>query len=64
MVLCGLLASVVAVLAFSFTYARGAAMLPSNFARSQVVGGLHPTAMEFPQDGRRFVAEQRGMLRG
>ena len=64
MVLCGLLASVVAVLAFSSNSARGAAMLPSNFARSQVVGGLaSPTAMEFAPDGRLFVAEQRGMLR-
>ena len=40
MVLCGLLASVVAVLAFSANSARGAATLPPNFARSQVVGGL------------------------
>jgi glucose/arabinose dehydrogenase len=64
MVLCGLLASVVAVLAFSSNSARGAATLPPNFARSQVVGGLaSPTAMEFAPDGRLFVAEQRGMLR-
>jgi glucose/arabinose dehydrogenase len=64
MVLCGLLASVVAVLAFSASSARGAATLPPNFARSQVVGGLtSPTAMEFAPDGRLFVAEQRGTLR-
>ncbi|MBA2527424.1 MAG: PQQ-dependent sugar dehydrogenase [Pyrinomonadaceae bacterium] len=64
MVLCALLASVVAVLAFSANSARGAATLPPNFARSQVVGGLaSPTAMEFAPDGRLFVAEQRGTLR-
>jgi glucose/arabinose dehydrogenase len=64
MLLCGLLASVVAVLAFSANSARGAATLPPNFARSQVVGGLaSPTAMEFAPDGRLFVAEQRGTLR-
>jgi glucose/arabinose dehydrogenase len=64
MVLCALLASVVAVLAFSFNSARGATTLPPNFARSQVVGGLaKPTAMEFAPDGRLFVAEQRGTLR-
>ena len=64
MVVCALLASVVAVLAFSASSARGAATLPPNFARSQVVGGLaEPTAMEFAPDGRLFVAEQRGTLR-
>jgi glucose/arabinose dehydrogenase len=64
MVLCALLASFVAVLAFSSNSARGAATLPPNFARSQVVGGLaSPTAMEFAPDGRLFVAEQRGTLR-
>jgi glucose/arabinose dehydrogenase len=64
MVLCALLASVVAVLAFSSNSARGAATLPPNFARSQVVGGLaSPTVMEFAPDGRLFVAEQRGTLR-
>src|SRR5687768_2052633 len=64
MVLCALLASVVAVVAFSANSARGAATLPPNFARSQVVGGLaSPTAMEFAPDGRLFVAEQRGTLR-
>jgi glucose/arabinose dehydrogenase len=64
MLLCALLASVAAVLAFSADSARGAAMLPPNFARSQVVGGLaSPTAMEFAPDGRLFVAEQRGTLR-
>ena len=64
MVLCALLASVVAVLALSANFARGAATLPPNFARSQVVGGLaSPTAMEFAPDGRLFVAEQRGTLR-
>ena len=64
MVIFALLASVVAVLAFSANSARGAATLPPNFARSQVVGGLvSPTAMEFAPDGRLFVAEQRGTLR-
>ena len=64
MVVCALLASVVAILAFSANSARGAATLPSNFAQSQVVGGLaSPTAMEFAPDGRLFVAEQRGTLR-
>jgi glucose/arabinose dehydrogenase len=64
MVLCALLASVAAVLAFSANSAQGAATLPPNFARSQVVGGLaSPTAMEFAPDGRLFVAEQRGTLR-
>ena len=64
MVVCALLASVVAVLAFSANSARGAATLPPNFAPSQVVGGLaRPTAMEFAPDGRLFVAEQRGTLR-
>jgi glucose/arabinose dehydrogenase len=64
MVLCALLASVVAVLALSANSARGAATLPPNFARSQVVGGLaSPTAMEFAPGGRLFVAEQRGTLR-
>ena len=64
MVVCALLASGVAVLAFSANSARGAATLPPNFARSQVVGGLaSPTAMEFAPDGRLFVAEQRGTLR-
>jgi glucose/arabinose dehydrogenase len=64
MVLCGLLACVVAVLVFSANSARAGATLPPNFARSQVVGGLaNPTAMEFAPDGRLFVAEQRGTLR-
>jgi glucose/arabinose dehydrogenase len=64
MVVCALLASVVAVMTFSANSARGAATLPPNFARSQVVGGLaSPTAMEFAPDGRLFVAEQRGTLR-
>jgi glucose/arabinose dehydrogenase len=64
MVVCALLASVVAILAFSASSARGAATLPPNFARSQVAGGLvEPTAMEFAPDGRLFVAEQRGTLR-
>ena len=64
MVLCALLASVVAVLVFSANSARAGATLPPNFARSQVVGGLaKPTAMEFAPDGRLFVAEQRGTLR-
>src|SRR5215207_6977337 len=64
MVLCALLASVVAVLALSANPARAGATLPPNFARSQVVGGLaSPTAMEFAPDGRLFVAEQRGTLR-
>ena len=63
MVVCALLASVVTVLASSADPARGAATLPPNFARSQVVGGLsNPTAMEFAPDGRLFVAEQRGTL--
>jgi glucose/arabinose dehydrogenase len=64
MVVCALFASVVAVLAFSANPARGAATLPPNFTRSQIVGGLaEPTAMEFAPDGRLFVAEQRGTLR-
>jgi glucose/arabinose dehydrogenase len=64
MVVSTLLASVVAVLVFPANSARGAATLPPNFARSQVVGGLaDPTAMEFAPDGRLFVAEQRGTLR-
>ena len=64
MVVCALLASVVAVLAFSANSARGAATLPPNFAHSQVVGGLaSPTAMQFAPDGRLFVAEQRGTNR-
>ena len=64
MLLCALLASVAAVLVSSANSARGAAMLPPNFARSQVVGGLaSPTAMDFAPDGRLFVAEQRGTLR-
>jgi glucose/arabinose dehydrogenase len=63
-VVCTLLASVVAVLTFPANSARGAATLPPNFVRSQVVGGLaNPTAMEFAPDGRLFVAEQRGTLR-
>jgi glucose/arabinose dehydrogenase len=64
MLLCALLASVAAVLALFADSAQGAATLPPNFARSQVVGGLaSPTAMEFAPDGRLFVAEQRGTLR-
>src|SRR5919112_1217214 len=64
MLLCALLAFVAVVLAFSANSAQGAATLPPNFARSQVVGGLaSPTAMEFAPDGRLFVAEQRGSLR-
>lgn len=64
MVVCTLLASVVAVMTFPANSAQGAATLPPNFARSQVVGGLaSPTAMEFAPDGRLFVAEQRGTLR-
>ena len=64
MLLYALLASVAAVLAFSADSAQGAATLPPNFARSQVVGGLaSPTAMDFAPDGRLFVAEQRGTLR-
>jgi glucose/arabinose dehydrogenase len=63
-VVCTLLASVVAVLTFPASSAQGAATLPPNFAHSQVVGGLaSPTAMEFAPDGRLFVAEQRGTLR-
>jgi glucose/arabinose dehydrogenase len=63
-VLFALLASVVAVVAFSTNSARAGPTLPANFARSQVVGGLaNPTAMEFAPDGRLFVAEQRGTLR-
>src|SRR5215217_6408544 len=59
-----LLATVVAVVAFSFNSARAGATLPPNFARSQLVGGLaSPTAMEFAPDGRLFVAEQSGTLR-
>jgi glucose/arabinose dehydrogenase len=64
MVVCTLLASIVAVLAFSANSAQGAAALPPNFARLQVVGGLaNPTTMAFAPDGRLFVAEQRGTLR-
>jgi glucose/arabinose dehydrogenase len=64
MVLFALLATVVAVVAFSFNSARAGATLPPNFARSQLVGGLaSPTAMEFAPDGRLFVAEQSGTLR-
>ena len=64
MVLCALLVTVVAVLAFSANSARAGATLPPNFARSQVVGGLaSPTAMEFAPNGRLFVAELRGTLR-
>jgi len=64
MVLFALLATVVAVVAFSANSARAGATLPPNFARSQLVGGLaSPTAMEFAPDGRLFVAEQRGTLR-
>ena len=64
MLLCALLASVAAVLASSANSAQGAATLPPNFTRSQVVGGLaSPTTMEFAPDGRLFVAEQRGTLR-
>jgi glucose/arabinose dehydrogenase len=64
MVLCSLVACVVAVVAFSLNTARAGATLPPNFARSQVVSGLaSPTAMEFAPDGRLFVAEQRGTLR-
>ena len=64
MVVCTLLTSVVAVMTFPANSAQGAATLPPNFARSQVVGGLaSPTAMEFAPDGRLFVAEQRGTLR-
>lgn len=61
---CALLATVVAVLVFPARSARGAAMLPPDFEHSQVVGGLaSPTAMEFSPDGRLFVAEQGGTLR-
>jgi glucose/arabinose dehydrogenase len=64
MVVCTLLASVVAVLALPESSARVGATLPSNFAHSRVVGGLaNPTAMDFASDGRLFVAEQRGTLR-
>jgi glucose/arabinose dehydrogenase len=63
-VVCALLASIVAVLAFPPSDARGAATLPPNFAHSRVVGGLAgPTAMDFAPGGRLFVAEQRGTLR-
>jgi glucose/arabinose dehydrogenase len=63
-VVCALLTSVVAALTLPVNEARGAATLPANFARSQVVAGLvGPTAMEFAPDGRLFVAEQRGTLR-
>src|SRR5215210_4005767 len=61
---CALLASIIAVLVFPARDARGAATLQPNFAQSRVVGGLaSPTAMEFAPDGRLFVAEQRGTLR-
>jgi glucose/arabinose dehydrogenase len=64
MVVCTLLASVVAVLMFPANSAQGAPTLPPNFARSQVVDGLaRPTAMEIAPDSRLFVAEQRGTLR-
>jgi glucose/arabinose dehydrogenase len=63
-VVCTLLASIVAVLAFPPSDARGAATLPPDFVHSRVVGGLAgPTAMDFAPDGRLFVAEQRGTLR-
>ena len=63
-VVCALLASVVAVMVFPARSAQGAPTLPPDFARSQVAGGLtSPTAMEFAPDGRLFVAEQRGTLR-
>jgi glucose/arabinose dehydrogenase len=64
MVVCTLLASVVAVMAFPARSAGGAPTLPPDFARSRVAGGLaSPTAMQFAPDGRLFVAEQRGTLR-
>jgi glucose/arabinose dehydrogenase len=64
MVLFALLATIVAVVAFSSNSARAGPTLPPNFARSQLVGGLaSPTAMEFSPDGRLFLAEQRGTLR-
>src|SRR4028119_1321402 len=63
-VVCALLASVVAVLTFPARSAQGAPTLRPGCARSQVAGGLaSPTAMEFAPDGRLFVAEQRGTLR-
>jgi glucose/arabinose dehydrogenase len=63
-VVCTLLASIIAVLVFPARDARGAVTFPPNFAHSRVVGGLaSPTAMDFAPDGRLFVAEQRGTLR-
>ncbi len=63
-IVCALVACLVAVLAFLPSDARGATTLPPDFASSRVVGGLAgPTAMDFAPGGRLFVAEQRGTLR-
>jgi glucose/arabinose dehydrogenase len=64
LMVCLLLASMVALLVFPAGPARGAATFPTNFSGSLVADGLvAPTAMDFAPDGRLFVAEQRGTLR-
>src|SRR5215216_6464907 len=59
-----LLASVGALVVLPLGPARGAAIRPSGFTKTQVVSGLtYPMDMEFAPDGRLFVAEQAGRVR-
>ncbi len=41
-----------------------AATLPPGFTETQVAGGLNPTTMTFAPDGRLFLCEKPGLLRG
>src|SRR5215217_6476325 len=59
-----LLASVGALVALPLGPARGAAILPSGFTKTQIVSGLtYPMDMEFAPDGRLFMIEQAGRVR-
>ncbi len=42
----------------------GAATLPAGFAESKVAEGLNPVSMSFAPDGRLFLCEKHGLLRG
>src|SRR5262245_35142706 len=42
----------------------GAVTLPSGFQKTAVFSGLeHPTAVQFANDGRVFVADKRGIIK-
>jgi glucose/arabinose dehydrogenase len=61
-VIAGSIALLLSVIGFDLP--GTAAVIPSGFTDTQVVGGLsNPTAMAFAPDGRIFIAQQGGQLR-